>query len=154
VRKSAPHRKGFEVGSAAHRSAIGNGSRLLEHLDGRSAPARRYRDLQHAFARDIAPDPGALSEMQVQLIRSAAGLVVLREALDAKSLNGEAIDIGNYTRIANTLRRVATTLGLERHARVIDGHGDGDPDAAFRQELIDILRDEPDEPDEQSEARS
>ena len=109
-------RKRFEITPSKVRSAVANGSRLLDGLDARSAPARRYRDLQHAIAQDLG-GPDALTEAQLQLIRSAAGLVVLREALDAKALNGEPIDTAQYTRIANTLRRVLSTIGLQRRPR-------------------------------------
>ncbi len=56
----------------------------------------------------------ALTEAQLQLVRSAAGLTVLREALDAKALNGERIDVAEYCRISNSLRRLLSTIGLQR----------------------------------------
>jgi hypothetical protein len=45
---------------------------------------------------------------------SAAGLVVLRERLDVKAINGKDIDAGEYCQISNTLRRVLTVIGLKR----------------------------------------
>jgi hypothetical protein len=71
-------RKRITVTRATVRSAIANGSRLLDSIDARSAPARRYRDLQDDIARDLGDD---LTTTQLQLVRSAAGLVCLREAL-------------------------------------------------------------------------
>lgn len=121
--KSPATRRRFEIGPAAVRSAIANGSRLLEGLDGRSAPARRYRDMIAALASDLGGRDN-LTEAQFQLIRSAAGLVVLREALDAKALNGEAIDTGDYCRISNCLRRVLSTVGLDRVPRDVTPNRD------------------------------
>jgi hypothetical protein len=92
----------------------------LNGLDERSAPARRYRDLQHSFAHDLLGDTDP-SEMQLQLIRSAAGLVVLREALDTRCLNGEKVDSGDYTRITNSLRRLLCSLGHKRKPREVNG---------------------------------
>jgi hypothetical protein len=57
-----------------------------------------------------------LTEAQRQLVRSAAGLVILRERLDVKAVNGEAIDAGEYCALANTLRRVLISIGLKRVA--------------------------------------
>lgn len=121
--KLPPNRRRFEVGPAAVRSAVANGSRLLDGLDGRSAPARRYRDLTATLASDSGGRDN-LTEAQFQLIRSAAGLVVLREALDAKALNGEEIDTGDYCRISNSLRRLLSTVGLDRVPRDVTPNRD------------------------------
>ena len=47
------------------------------------------------------------------MVRSVAGLVVLRERLDTKVVNGEQVNTAVYRRLTNATRRVATTLGLE-----------------------------------------
>jgi len=70
------------------------------------------------LARDVSPDPARLTEAQRQLIRTSAGLVVLREHFDVRLIKGETnVSVGKYTRIANSLRRVLVTIGLQRHAR-------------------------------------
>jgi hypothetical protein len=135
--KTPGHRKPLAVMSSTVRSAIANGSRLLDGLDARSAPARRYRDVQNDIASDLGND---LSAAQLHLVRSVSGLVVLREALDARVLNSEPIDTAQYCRLANTLRRCLATLGLQRvprdvtpdlssylQAQAINGNGH-DPD--------------------------
>jgi len=119
ARASAPPRKGFAVSRAAQRSALSNGSRLLQHLDGRSAPARRFRDLQASIASDLGGVDNC-TELQIQLIRSAAGLTILRETLDARTANGEQIDARRYCRVINTLGRCASILGLSRVPREIN----------------------------------
>ena len=99
----------------ATRSAVANGSRLfVEGLDGRSALARRYRDLVAEFTRDLGGDP---SEAQRQLIRRASSLAVWCEAVEVRLANGEDVDIGPYTTAANSLRRILADIGLERRAR-------------------------------------
>ena len=64
---------------------------MLDGIDARSAPARRYRDISLALASDMSVIDN-LSEAQRQLVRSAAGLVVIREYWDGKSLNGEPVE--------------------------------------------------------------
>jgi hypothetical protein len=105
------------------RTAIANGRAILEGVDGRTHVARRYRELNALISRDVSPDVD-LTEAQKQLIRSAAGLVVLRERLDVKSCNGEQIDAGEYCAVSNTLRRVLVTIGLKRVPKDINGESD------------------------------
>jgi hypothetical protein len=105
------------------RTAIGNGSRVLDGIDGRSHIARRHIEISASIAKDLG-GANLLSEAQLQLIRSAAGLVILREDLDAKAADGERIDVATYCRISNSLRRVLDTIGLERRAQDITTLGD------------------------------
>lgn len=115
-RNSTRHRAQFEIRETRARSAISNGSALLTGLDHRSASARRFRDVINSLASDLG-GADALSEAQLQLVRSAAGLIVLRERLDLRALNDEAISVAEYARITNSLRRVLATLGLQRVPR-------------------------------------
>ncbi|MBK5199442.1 MAG: hypothetical protein JJE37_14370 [Methyloceanibacter sp.] len=75
--------------------------------------ARRYGELIAVIAADQG-GADTISEAQLQLIRSAAGLIVLRENLDAKAVNGEPIDVSTYCKISNSLRRVLDAIGLKR----------------------------------------
>lgn len=100
------------------RSSITNGTDLLPHIDGRSVVARRYRDIQNAIASDLG-GLSVMTEAQLQLARSAAGLTLLRERLDAKAVNGESVDDMQYCRISNSLSRVLVALGIERKAKDI-----------------------------------
>jgi hypothetical protein len=79
--------------SRAHRSAVSNGTRLfcVDGLDGRSQTARRFRDL----CADIGNDRGGqahLSEGQKQLIRRAAMLAIMSEAMEADAVRNLAFD--------------------------------------------------------------
>jgi hypothetical protein len=85
----------------------------LEGVDNRSHTARRYREIGALLASDMGGSDH-LTEAERQLVRSAAGLVILRERLDVKAVNGEKIDTGEYCAISNTLRRVLVTCGLKR----------------------------------------
>jgi hypothetical protein len=98
------------------RTATGAGHRILDGVDGRCSVARRYGEVAASIASDLGGEDH-LTELQTHLIRSVAGLVVLRERLDAKVINGEAVNSAVYCRIANSTRRVAVSLGLRRTAR-------------------------------------
>jgi|SRR6516225_8642150 hypothetical protein len=79
------------------RTGVANGSRVLDGVDGRSQVARRYREVSSAIGSDLGGSEH-LSEAQLQLVRSAAGLVVLRESLDvqANKSGPESVDAGTY----------------------------------------------------------
>src|SRR6516162_5932768 len=53
-------------------------------------------------------------------VRSAAGLVILRERLDVKAVNGDKVDAGEYCAVSNTLRRVHVTIGLKLDPKLIN----------------------------------
>src|SRR5258705_13392337 len=85
-------------------------------LDGRSATARRFRDLVNAFVADM----GGLdrcSEIKLGLLRRLAATTVQAEMLEARMVNGEAIDIATLCTLASTTVRISQRLGLERRAR-------------------------------------
>jgi hypothetical protein len=101
------------------RSRVGNGKTLLPMVDGRSATARRFKDL----VEDIAADLGGkdhLSEGQRQLIRRAAMLSAESERMEALAARGEAeFDIDLYGMICDRLGRLFGRLGLERKSKDI-----------------------------------
>ena len=102
------------------RSKLSNGKKLLPLTDGRSATARRFKDL----VEDIAADLGGkdhLSEGQRQLIRRAAMLSAESERMEALAARGEAeFDIDLYGMICDRLGRLFGRLGLERVARPVN----------------------------------
>jgi hypothetical protein len=98
------------------RSAITNHKDQLPGLDGRSASARRFRDLANAFVADM----GGLdrcSEIKLGLLRRLAAITVQAELLEARMVNGEAVDIATLCSLASTTVRLSQRLGLERQAR-------------------------------------
>jgi hypothetical protein len=99
------------------RSRISNGSAtFLPGTDGRSAIARRWRDIAQALASDLGGDP---SEAQALIARRAASLAVWCEQCEAGLAQGGALDIMQFTTATNALRRLLADLGLERRAREI-----------------------------------
>ena len=89
---------------------------LLPGLDGRSATARRFRDLVNAFVADM----GGLdrcSEVRLGLVRRLAATTVQAEMLEARMVNGEAINISQLCTLASTTVRLSQRLGLERKQR-------------------------------------
>jgi hypothetical protein len=106
-------------GSAATRSAVTNASRLIQGVDGRSALARRFRDVHNEILADLG---GAdfVSEGERQLARRAAALAVYCETLEAKLANGEPVDSEDWVRVVNALNRTFASIGLRRRARRTD----------------------------------
>jgi hypothetical protein len=97
------------------RSRISNGSAtFLPGTDGRSALARRWRDIALQLTTDIGGDP---SEAQSLIARRAATLGVWCEQCEAGLAQGGDLDIVAFTTATNALRRLLADLGLERRAR-------------------------------------
>ena len=100
------------------RSRVSNHADLLPAIDGRSAPARRFRDLVNAYVADM----GGLdrcSEIKLGLMRRLAATTVQAEMLEARMVNGEAVDIASLCTLASTTVRLSQRLGLERRARTV-----------------------------------
>ena len=79
------------------RSAISNGTRLLEGVSRGSAGGRRFRDLIDDLSAEIGGSP---SQAEVLQIRTIAGLIVHVEQLQSAMLNGEPVDSEQLTRSA------------------------------------------------------
>lgn len=95
------------------RSRVTNHSDLLPGLDGRTAAARRFRDLVCAY---IADQGGIdrCSEIKLGLLRRLAATTVQSEIIEARMVNGEAVDISTLCTLASTTVRIAQRLGIER----------------------------------------
>jgi hypothetical protein len=102
--------------SPSNRSRISNGRALLPFTDGRSAEARRYRDL----ISDIVADKGGIEKCSaslVSLIRRFAAQCVLAEALEARLARGEAVDIAAHSQLSSTLVRLSNKIGIGRSVK-------------------------------------
>lgn len=98
------------------KSRVGNGSVLLPGVDGRSAWARRAKDVLSEHLSDV-PDASAAER---SIIRRASVLTVELERLEAQfALAGEAdaetLDL--YGRVSGNLRRLLEAVGLRRRAK-------------------------------------
>lgn len=96
------------------RTRVGNGTVVLDGVDGRSVVLRRYREILAQLTSDMGGDP---SEAQQQIARRAAMLAIWCEQQDTNAANGAVIDIAAYTTASNSLRRLLESLGLERRSR-------------------------------------
>jgi hypothetical protein len=95
------------------RSRITNGSKLVAAVDGRSAEARRYKDVAFALADDLGGASG-LTEAQRALVRQVAAMTVQSERLQGAVLRGELVDVEQLTRLSNSLSRMLHRLGLKK----------------------------------------
>lgn len=95
------------------RSRVTNGSSLYADVDGRTAPARRFRDVLDNLAAQF----GATTESDLALVRRAAGLAVMIEQGEARLARGEEIDAGAQITAINAQRRVLADLAASQRAR-------------------------------------
>jgi hypothetical protein len=101
----------YPLGSScpATRSAISNGSRVLNGVDGRSASARRFKDLIANFSRDLG-GLEHLTEAEHALVRQAASLTLRAEQLQAAVVRGEPIDPDELIRLTSEARRCLSSV--------------------------------------------
>ena len=111
-------RKRLAPSSACFKSAVTNGTRLLDEVDGRSATMRRFRDIIHAHEADLGGE-AKLSEGQKAIIRRAALLQLQLEMQEQKfalrddgCASGSEIEV--YQRSSGALRRLLESLGLHQ----------------------------------------
>lgn len=98
----------------ATRSRVGNGKALLFGIDGRSAQARRFRDLVEALAADMGTETTEGERLQ---IRNAAALQLHVEDLTARVVRGEVVDGEAVTRAANAASRALSALRRKAGSR-------------------------------------
>ena len=85
-------------------------------LDGRSAEARRFRDLVISYADDLG-GPDRITQAQRTLITQAATLTVQAERIQASVLKGENVNTNQLTRLSNSVVRILSRLGIRRERR-------------------------------------
>jgi hypothetical protein len=100
------------------RSKITNGAALFSSdlIDGRSAMSRRFRDVLSAIVGDLG-GTDRLSERQRQLARRIALMSVQCEAMEARSVAGEEIDLDMFGQLSDRIGRACQRLGLKRVPR-------------------------------------
>lgn len=99
--------------TATARSAISNGTRLLDGVDGRSAGARRFRDLLADLMRDLG-GASSLTTIQRGMVRQAATLQLQAEHLQAAVVRGDAVNSKDLVRVSGEARRILA--GLQRRS--------------------------------------
>jgi hypothetical protein len=95
------------------RSRLTNGATLLGGVNGKSAEARRYRDLYLAFVAEAGGD-AVVTEAERALCRQAAALTLRSERLQAAIVRGEAVDDEQIVRITNSAARALSALRRRR----------------------------------------
>ena len=100
------------------RSRLSNGTKLLPDLDGRSAMARRFKDIISAVLVDQG-GADQCSESRLQLVRRFAAAAVLAERMEARLANGEEINIAEHGLLCSTLVRIAQRIGINRVPKTI-----------------------------------
>jgi hypothetical protein len=88
----------------------------LGELDGRTIAARNVRTLIDSIESDLGGSD-RLSAAEREIVRRAALASAMLEHQEAAWLTGGGLDVGAYTALANLLRRLLTTVGLERRPR-------------------------------------
>jgi len=105
--------------SLRQRSRLTNNAGLLGgEADGRTAVARRFRDL----VSQIVSDQGGadrLAEARLQLIRRFSAAAVIAETMEARLANGEEININEHATLCSVLVRLSTRIGINRTAREV-----------------------------------
>jgi hypothetical protein len=92
------------------RSAVTNRSRAHQNTDGRSAGARRFRDLIAAFSADLGDN---LSEADLAMVRTAAGLTLKSELMQADLAAGQEVDAETLIKLAGTSRRALAAISAK-----------------------------------------
>ena len=118
---SSADRAVVERRSSKQCSRLSNGSKLLPDLDGRSAMARRFKDITSA----VVTDQGGVdqcSESRLQLIRRFSAAAVLAEQMEARLANGEEINIAEHSLLCSTLVRIAQRIGINRRLKNVTPH--------------------------------
>jgi hypothetical protein len=98
---------------ASVRGSGSRGRKLVAGLDGRSAEARRYKDLCVSLADDLGC-ASVLSAGHTALVRQVAAMIVQSEKLHGAVLRGEPVDVEQLTRLGNAATRIIASL---RHQR-------------------------------------
>ena len=102
-----------EVRRRKGRSRVTNHKDLLPGIKGSTKAARRFRDLVNGFLVDMG-GADQCSDIRIGLLRRLAAVTVQAEVLEAKMINGEAVDIGTLCTLASTTVRLSQRLGIER----------------------------------------
>lgn len=94
-----------------------SGRNILAEIDGRSAQARRFRDLCGLLIGDLGGEKAGLGTGQLLLVRRTAALTVELERLESQFAQNGGADRGqleSFQRATNTLRRLLESLGIAR----------------------------------------
>lgn len=92
--------------------------RSLADLDQRTVAAQKARAMVESLEADLG-GADRLSTAKRALVTRAAVTAAIVESMEAAALTGGEIDLAGYVALTNNLRRLLTTLGLERATKDI-----------------------------------
>ena len=98
------------------RTKRGNDTFFINNVDGRTAIARRLKEVAASLVDNLGCSP---SEGQIAVIWRAATLIVWCEDQESNYARGNGFDLRDYNTAANTLRRLLGDLGIEPNAKDI-----------------------------------
>ncbi len=90
----------------------------IDNLDGRTSAVRRIKEWESQIVADLGGD---LTEAQKSIMRRAAVLSAILEDKEARWATGEPVALNEYCSATNVLRRLLTTLGIERKQKTLNG---------------------------------
>lgn len=96
-------------GSMSDTAQISERSGWIAGLDGRTAAARRVKEVADGFARALG---GVLDPMKRDAVQRAAELQVTAETLRTRSLRGEAVSPGDLIKAENLADRARRSLRI------------------------------------------
>jgi hypothetical protein len=68
----------------------------------------------------VTSGDSTLTAVQLAMVESFAGCVVLLDAMTTRALLGEEVDPFAYCQLSSTLTRIGSRLGLTRKARTVE----------------------------------
>jgi hypothetical protein len=87
----------------------------LDDLDRRTASAKAALRLRAEIVADLGGED-RLSAMERAIVNNAAVIAAMLESMATKYLAGQAIELGSYATLSNSLRRLLQDVGLQRRA--------------------------------------
>jgi hypothetical protein len=122
--RNLPMESDAQISADAVTIPNGNGRgklRLLtrQNLDGRTKGRKQFDAIAQGVADDLKGS-GKLSTIQLHLIEAFAGCAIIINAINARLLSGEAIDVTEHSQAASTLVRLASRLGIHRRVRDVN----------------------------------
>ena len=103
-----------QVTDKFNKSRISNGKTLwLGDVDGRSAEARRWRDLLRELYDEMhAPDGRGLSVIEQQSVRRLASVLLMAEVAEARLASGDTCPPLEYCTLVSKASKLTRQLGL------------------------------------------
>jgi hypothetical protein len=92
-----------------------------EHLDRRTTAFKEFEQIVSGIKQDLGHEP---SRVELGLIEAFAGACVVVDALNARLVSGQEIDLTQHAIAVSAMTRVATKLGIKRKPKPGPGLSD------------------------------